>query len=149
MNRHSISTAGLTGSECVEPPSGIFLKHINFALGSKTLAETTACATMADNDGSFFLPDFSFPQRLCDLRDSQVGIKEEVTTSISSRFDAAFGGGLYFDNANYYTFEESGTFYSPLEEEFNAQRRENRLRVESTGSAFAYGQLTLRITPKF
>ena len=127
----------------------IFGTTLSSALGSKTLAQTTAWLTTGHNDGSFFLPDFSFPQRLRDLRDSQVGIKEEVTTSISSRLDAAFGGGVYFDNANYYTFEERGTFYSPLEEEFNAQRRENRLRLESTTSAFAYGQLTLRITPKF
>ena len=127
----------------------IFGATLSSSLGTKTLAQTTAWLKAAHNDGSFFLPYFSFPQRTRDLRDSQTGIKEEVTTSIRPKLDAAFGGGIYFDSANYYTFEERGTFYSPLEEEFNAQRRENRLQLGSTASTFAYGQLTWGITPKF
>lgn len=118
-------------------------------IGAKTLAQTTVWATGAHNDGAFFLPGSDFLQRSRDLRESQFGIKEEATSAVSNKLQIAFGGGVYFDQADYSTFENSGGFYSPLEEEFNAAPRSNRLRLDTTISAYAYAQATWRITPQF
>ena len=122
---------------------------LSSAIGAKTLAQTTLWATGAHNDGTFYLPASDFLQRSRDLRDSQFGIKEEATSAISKNLQLAFGGGFYFDRANYHTFENSARFYSPLEEEFNAVPRANRLRLDTKLSAYAYGQTTWRITPQF
>lgn len=127
----------------------IFGSTLSSTLGSKTLAQTTAWFTTSHNDGLFYLPFSTYLQRARDLRDSQFGVKEEVTTAISPKLEAAYGGGVYFNNANYYSFEASGMFYSPLEEEFNALPRENRMRLNGNASGYAYGQLTWRVTPRF
>ena len=104
----------------------IFGVTLSSTFGTKTLAQTTVWATGAHNNGSFRLPGFAgFLQRSRDLRDSQVGIKDEATTSIAPKFQLAYGGGVYFDQAKYLTFENSSRFYSPLEEEFNAVPRQN------------------------
>ena len=116
--------------------------------GEKTLAQTTLWATGAHNDGAFYLPASDFLQRSRDLRDSQLGIKEEATSELTKKLQAGFGGGLYFDRADYFTFENTGRFYSPLEEEFNAAPRSNRLRLDATTSAYAYAQATWRIAPR-
>ena len=123
---------------------------LSSTLGTKTLAQTTVWATGAHNDGSFRLPGFlQFLQRSRDLRDSQFGIKEEATSSLSPKLQVAYGGGVYFDQADYFTFENSSRFFSPLEEEFNAAPRQNRLKLDTKTSAFAYAQATWRITPRF
>ncbi len=123
---------------------------LSSTLNTKTLAQTTVWATGAHNDGSFRLPGFSnFLQRSRDLRDSQLGIKEEATVAISPKLETAFGGGIYFDQADYFTFENSSRFYSPLEEEYNAAPRQNRLELGTKTSAYLYGQATWRITPRF
>jgi outer membrane receptor for ferrienterochelin and colicin len=116
--------------------------------GEKTLAQTTLWVTGAHNDGTFYLPASSFLQRSRDLRDSQYGLKEEATSELTRKLQAGFGGGLYFDRANYFTFENTGRFYSPLEEEFDAAPRSNRLRLEATTSGYVYAQATWRVAPR-
>ncbi len=83
------------------------------------------------------------------MRDSQFGIKEELTSAISDKIKIAVGGGVYFDQANYFSFENANGFYSPLEEEFNAAPRENRLDLETKTSAYGYAQASFQITPRF
>ncbi|MGI8640171.1 MAG: TonB-dependent receptor [Pyrinomonadaceae bacterium] len=122
---------------------------LSSVFGTKTLAQTTVWATGAHNDGAFFLPFTSLLQRSRDLRDSQLGIKEEATSALAKNLQIAFGGGIYFDQADYFTFENSGRFFSPLEEEFNAAPRSNRLNLDTKTSAYAYAQATWRITPRF
>jgi outer membrane receptor for ferrienterochelin and colicin len=119
-------------------------------IGEKTLAQTTVWANGSHNDGSFIRPDFSATlQRARDLRDSQVGIKEELTSAIFQKLQISVGGGLIFDQANYFTYENTGQFNSPLEEEFNAAPRENRLNLGTKTSAYGYAQATLQISPRF
>ncbi len=128
----------------------IFGVTLSSIIGTKTLAQTTAWVNTAKNDGTFIRPDFlGTLQRSRNLRDSQIGIKEELTSAISRKIQFAAGGGLYFDRANYSTFENSGRFNSPLEEEFNAVSRENRLELGTQTSAYVYAQATWRITPRF
>ncbi len=122
---------------------------VHSVVGAKTLAQTTIWVTGAHNDGSFFLPGSDFLQRSRDLRDSQFGIKEEVTSAVSNKLQLAFGGGVMRDQADYFTLENSGAFYSPLEEEFNAAPRSNRLNLDPKTSAYGYAQATWRITPQF
>jgi hypothetical protein len=128
----------------------IFGATLSSTLGTKTLAQTTAWLATAHNDGSFFRPDAARTlQRFRDLRDSQAGIKEELTSSLSRKVQIAAGGGVYFDQGNYYAFENTGRASSPLEEEFNAPARQNRLKLGSTASGFGYLQATWRISPRF
>lgn len=122
---------------------------LSSTFGAKTLAQTTVWATGAHNDGAFFLPTTNFLQRSRDLRDSQFGIKEEATSAVSNSLQLAFGGGVYLDQAKYFTFENSGRFYSPLEEEFNQAPRSSRFNLDPKTSAYAYAQATWRITPQF
>jgi len=121
---------------------------LSSAFGTKTLAQSTVWVTSTHNDGTFFLPASDFLQRSRDLRDSQFGIKEEVTSAVSNNLQIGFGGGVYFDQAEYSTFENSGRFYSPLEEEFNAGQRSNRLNLDTKTSAYVYAQTTWHITPQ-
>ncbi len=133
----------------------VFGSTLSSTIGEKTLAQTTFWINGAHNDGTFIRPNFfdenpvRVPQRYRDLRDSQFGIKEELTSSLSRKVKIAVGGGLIFDQANYFTFENSGSFFSPLEEEFNAVPRENRLQLDTTASAYGYAQATINITPRF
>ncbi len=122
---------------------------LSSVIGMKTLARTTVWATGAHNDGAFFLPGTGFLQRARDLRDSEVGIKNDVTSAVATGLELAYGGGIYFTQSNYFTFENTGRFYSPLEEEFNAGPRSYRLDLDTQTSAYGYFQASLRITPKF
>lgn len=122
---------------------------LSSVFGGKTLAQTTFWATGARNDGTFYLPGTDFLQRSRDLRDSQFGVKEEVTSAVSNEWQLAYGGGIYFDRADYFTFENSGASFSPLEEEFNQAARSKRLKLGAKVSAYAYGQATWRVTPRF
>lgn len=127
----------------------IFGATLSSTIGSKTLAQTTVWANGSHNDGTFFLPQLEFLQRSRDLRDSQVGLKEDVSIEISRNIRTAFGGGIYFDQANYHSFENSSGFYSPLEEEFIASPRENRLRLNTIASGYAYAQFSIFLTKQF
>jgi outer membrane receptor for ferrienterochelin and colicin len=121
---------------------------ISTTYGTKTFVQATIWANGAHNDGSFYLPFSSYLQRSRDLRDSQVGFKQDLTSAITKEFHVAAGGGVYFDQASYHSFENSGRFYSPLEEEFTAAPRENRMKLGSRGSAYTYLQLNWNITPR-
>jgi outer membrane receptor protein involved in Fe transport len=128
----------------------IFGVTLSSTFDTKTLAQTTAWLNTAHNDGTFFRPDFSGTlQRSRDLRDSQFGIKEELTSALSKKVQIAVGGGLYFDQADYFTFENTGRFISPLEEEFNASPRQNRLDLDTKISAYAYAQATFNFNTRF
>jgi len=123
---------------------------LSSTFGTKTLAQTTLWVTGAHNDGTFRRNNVSRTvQRVRDLRDSQVGIKEELTSALSRKLQIAVGGGLIFDQANYFTFENTGFFFSPLEEVFNAAPRQNRLKLDTKTSAYGYAQMTWRISPRF
>lgn len=122
---------------------------LSSVFGAKTSARATLWVTGAHNDGSFYLPATDVLQRSRDLRESQFGIKEEVTSAPAKSLQLAFGGGVYFDRANFFTFENSGRFFSPLEEEFNAAPRTGRLTLAAETSAYLYAQATWRITPRF
>lgn len=122
---------------------------VHSVVGANTLAQTTVWATGAHNDGTFFVPETDILHRSRDLRDSEFGIKEEATSAVSNKLQLAYGGGVYFDRANYFTFEDSGALFSPLEEEFNAVPRSNRLNLDTKTSAYVYTQATWRITPRF
>ena len=125
----------------------VFGSTLTSTFGTTTLSRTTAWGSVAHNDGIFALPFSPIVQRSRDLRDSTFGIKEDVTSTLSRTIDIAVGGGAYVDQANYHSFENSHTFFSPLEEEFNASPRENRLVLGSTVSSFGYVQSTWRATP--
>jgi outer membrane receptor protein involved in Fe transport len=128
----------------------VFGATLSSIIGTKTLAQTTAWFNTAHNDGTFYRPDFSRTlQRRRNLRDSQFGIKEELTSAVSKKIQIAIGGGLYFDQADYYTFENTGRFFSPLEEEHNAAPRQNRLNLGTKTSAYLYAQATFNVTPRF
>ena len=117
-------------------------------LGQATVARTTAWGSISHNDGTFFIPFTPILQRSRDLRDSQFGLKEDMTFSMSRAIQLSFGGGVYFDQGNYHSFENSGTFFSPLEEEFRALPRSNRLDLDTTASGYGYIQGTWRATPR-
>lgn len=121
---------------------------ISTTYSTKTLVQATLWASGSHTEGAFFLPYTSYLQRSRDLRDSQVGFKQDLTSTLSPVFQVAAGGGVYFDQANYHTFENSGAFYSPLEEEFYAQPRQNRLNLSTRVSAYTYAQLNWNVTPR-
>ena len=121
---------------------------LSSVIGTKNFGQTTFWITGAHNDASFYLPGTNFLQRARDFRDSQVGIKREATSAVSKKVHLGFGGGIYFDQVNYFTFENTGRFYSPLEEEFNAAPRGNRLKLNSEVSVYGYTQATWRVTPR-
>ncbi len=127
----------------------VFGATLDTTIGEKSLAQTTFWINGSHNDGSFVVPDTDFLYRSRDLRDSQFGIKEELTSGVSDNVQIAIGGGLIFDQANYFTYENSGQFISPLEEEFNADARQNRLKLDTQTSAYGYAQATWNITPRF
>jgi len=127
----------------------IFGTTLSSVIGTKTLAQTTAWFNVNHNDGSFFLPFSTVLQRFRNLHDSQAGIKEDLSAAVAPKVRVAAGGSLYLDQANYYSLEHAGGFFSPLEEEFRAPTRENRLRLNSTASANAYLQAQLFLTSRF
>jgi hypothetical protein len=122
---------------------------ISTTYGTKTLVQATLWANGSHNDGTFYIPFSSYLQRSRNLRDSQIGVKQDLTSTISPAFQVSAGGGVYFDQATYHTFENSGEFYSPFEEEYYAAPRENRARFSTSATAYTYAQLNWNITPRF
>jgi len=128
----------------------VFGLTLSTTVGTSTLSQITAWGNTQHNDASLRRLDaVRTVQRTRDLRDSQFGIKEELTSSLTKKVQIAVGGGLIVDQANYFSFEHAGIGYSPLEEEYYAPNRSSRLVLGSTASAFAYGQLTYRPTARF
>ncbi len=128
----------------------VFGLTLSTTIGTSTLSQITAWGNVQHNDGNLWRVDLARTlQRNRDLRDSQFGIKEELTSSFSRKLQFAAGGGIYFDQANYYSFERSGLGYSPFEEEYYAPNRSNRMRLSTKATAYGYGQLTWRPTARF
>jgi len=117
--------------------------------GLNTLSQITVWASGEHSDGTFLRVEDRSLQRARDLRDSQFGIKEELTSVVSPRLLLAAGGGLVAEQADYYTFERSGFGFSPFEEEFTAPTRSNRFRLDTSITAYGYGQATWRPSPRF
>jgi outer membrane receptor protein involved in Fe transport len=122
---------------------------ISTTYGTKTLVQATLWANGSHNDGTFYIPFSNYLQRSRDLRDSQFGFKQDLTSTFNPEFQVSAGGGVYFDQAKYNTFENAGAFYSPLEEEFLAPARENRSRLGTRVTAYTYAQLNWNVTPRF
>lgn len=122
---------------------------ISTTYGTKTLVQATLWGNGAHNDGTFYIPYSQYLQRSRDLRDSQFGFKQDLTSTISPELQVSAGGGVYFDQSNYHIFENSARFYSPLEEEYFAPVRENRLDLGTRMTAYTYAQLNWNITPRF
>ncbi len=127
----------------------IFGSTISTTINSKTLAQTTVWQNIDHNDGAFFIPFSTILQRSRDLRDSQTGVKEDILLTLNNKVRFSFGGELRVDRANYYTFERNAGFFSPLEEEFTAPNRENRLRLGSQASGDLYAQGVINLTNRF
>jgi outer membrane receptor protein involved in Fe transport len=123
-----------------------FGSTLHSTVSSRLLAQTTVYANVNHNDGNFFIPFTSVRQRSRDLRDSQFGFKEDVSFAAGDRLNVRFGGSIYADRVDYYTFEAANTFFSPLEEEFAAPRRENRFRPGRRTSGFVYVQGDIDVT---
>jgi hypothetical protein len=133
---------------------------LSSTFGTKTFSQLTAWATGAHTDGTFlraltfnssfttFRIDGRTLQRSRDLRDSEVGLKDELTASLNPRLNIAAGGGLFFQQANYFTFERSPAGFSPIEEEFLEPTRSNRLDVGTTASGYGYLQATWLPRPR-
>ncbi len=125
---------------------GIFGATLSSTIGDKTFSQLTAWGNVQHVDGSLWRLDTARTlQRTRDLRDSQFGVKEEITASIWQKAQLALGGGVYSDQARYFSFERTGFGYSPLEEEYNAPNRTSLMSIGSTASAYAYSQF--RLTP--
>lgn len=123
---------------------------LSSTIADSTLSQFTLWANQRHSDGGFYRLDFARTlQRARDLRELQIGAKEELTATISRRWQIGAGGGLIFNQGDFFTYEETGRFFSPLEEEFLAPARSNRLRLNRTASAYGYAQLIWRPTAKF
>lgn len=115
---------------------------------AKTFSQLTAWGSGRHSDGTFLRIEDRSLQRARDLRDSQFGIKEDLTSVVTPRLLLVAGGGLVAEQSDYYTFERTGFGFSPFEEEFNTPTRTNRLRLDTSFTAFGYGQVTWRPTAR-
>ena len=122
---------------------------LSTTINAKTLAQTTVWHNIDHNDGSFFIPFSTVLQRQRDLRDSQTGVKEDVSWLPSQKVRISFGGAFQVDRANYYTFERAGNLYSPLEEEYVAPTRQNRFRLSNSTSGYLYAQAVINVSDRF
>lgn len=114
---------------------------LSSTLGQRTLSNLTAWGIGEHNDGSFLRLDRVTLQRQRDLRESQFGIKEELTTAFSPRLNLSAGGGLIVQQGSFYTYELSPAGLSAIGEEYRAPTRSYRLRLDSTAGGYAYAQL--------
>ncbi len=115
--------------------------RLDSALGAGAFSQLTVWASGQHADGTFRRLN-GLLQRARDLRDAEIGIKEEASIAVSRRLSVDAGGGLFFEQADYYTFERGG--FSPLEEEFFAPTRSHRLQLDTTTSGYAYAQASWR-----
>ncbi len=128
----------------------IFGLTLSTTIGGSMLSRLTAWGNIQHNDGNLNRIDTAKTlQRRRDLRDSQFGIKEDVTASLSKKVQLAAGAGIYGDQAGYFSFELSGLGYSPLEEEYNAPDRTSLMTLGTTVSAYGYAQMTFRPVARF
>jgi outer membrane receptor protein involved in Fe transport len=117
-------------------------------LGERTLSNVTAWGSAQHDDGSFLRLNNTTLQRQRDLRSSQFGIKEELTTSLSPRLNLSAGGGVMADQGRFFTFERSPAGFSLIGEEYRAPTRSHTFRLTSTTSAYGYAQLAWQISSR-
>ncbi len=123
---------------------------LSTTVGKSTLSQATVWLNGQHVDGGLRRLDFArTTQRSRDLRDSQFGIKDDITTSFSPKLQFAFGGGLIFDQANYSSFDKSGFGFSPFAEEYRRPDRINTLDLQTKTSAYGYAQVNWRLNSKF
>ncbi len=123
---------------------------LSTTIGNSTLSQATIWVNGQHVDGGLNRLDaVRTTQRSRDLRDSQVGFKDDFTSSLSDKFQLAFGGGLIFDQANYKSFERSGFRFSPIEEQYRRADSTNRLDLSTKTSGYLYAQSNWRINRKF
>jgi hypothetical protein len=119
---------------------------LSTTIGDSTLSQATFWLNGQHVDGGLRRLDFArTTQRSRDLRDSQVGFKEDLTTSFSDKINLGFGGGIIFDQAKYRSFDRSGFGFNPLEEEYRRADRVNTLNLPAKTSGYIYGQANVRI----
>ncbi len=123
---------------------------LSTTIGNSTLSQATIWVNGQHVDGGLRRLDVArTTQRTRDLRDSQVGFKDDITTSVSDKVNVAFGGAIIFDQANYRSFENRGFGFSPLAEEFRRPERTNIFDLSTQTSGYLYGQANFRITNRF
>lgn len=127
----------------------IFGATLSSTIGEKTLSNLTAWGIGEHNDGSFLRIDNRTLQRQRDLRESQFGIKEELTAVLAPRLNLSTGGGLLVQEGTLYTYERSPIGFSVVKEEYFAPTRSHRLRLDSTATAYGYAALNWQATPSF
>jgi len=125
---------------------GIFGTTLNTIIGDSSLSRLTFWGNFRKSDGVLYRPFTTLLQRSRNLKDSELGIKEEFSSVVSPRLQVFAGGGLIFTKSDYFSFEKSGLGFSPFEEEYYSPTRENRLETGWNVSSYAYGQLTYNIT---
>ena len=123
---------------------GIFGLTWSSTIGDSTLSQATFWGNIRRQDGGFFRPRSVVVQRTRDLRESEFGIKEELTSSLRNNLQLSAGGALIINRADYFSFEKSGAGFSALEEESLSPDRTSRFDIGTKTSAYAYGQLTWR-----
>lgn len=128
---------------------GIFGLTWSSTIGDSTLSQATFWGNIRRSDGGFFRPNSTIVQRSRDLRESEFGIKEELTSSLGNKLQLAAGGALIFNRANYFSFERSGAGFSALEEQALAPDRSSRFVLPTRFSAYGYGQISWRPTDRF
>ncbi len=122
---------------------------LSSTLGEKAFSNLTAWGISEHNDGSFLRLDQRTLQRQRDLRESNFGLKEELTASFSPRLNLAAGGGISIQQGSFYTFERNGVGYSLVGEEYFAATRSNSFRLAQTANAYGYAQLAVQINSQF
>lgn len=121
---------------------------LSSTLGERTLSNLTAWGIGEHNDGSFLRTDNRTLQRQRDLRESQFGVKEELTTTVAPRLNVAAGGGLLVQQGRYDTYERSPIGFSVVREEYFAPTRRYRSRLGATATAYGYGSLNWQTTSR-
>jgi TonB dependent receptor/Carboxypeptidase regulatory-like domain/TonB-dependent Receptor Plug Domain len=123
---------------------------LSTTIGNSTLSQATIWVNGQHVDGGLRRLDLSrTTQRTRDLRDSQIGFKDDITTSISDKIQLAFGGAITFDQAKYNSFERSGFGFSPIEEEYRRADRISNFVLSAKTSGFLYGQGNFRLGKSF
>jgi hypothetical protein len=121
---------------------------LSSTLGERTLSNLTAWAIGEHSDGSFLRTDNRTLQRQRDLRESQFGVKEELTATLTPRLNLAAGGGVLVQQGSFYTYERSPIGFSVVREEYFAPTRSYRSRLGATATAYGYGSLNWQATSR-
>lgn len=119
---------------------------LSSTLRNRIYSNLTLWGTGEQNNGSSLRIDNVTLQRQRDLRESQFGVKEELTASVWPRLTLATGGGLVVQQGDLFTFERSPVGFSLIREEYLAPTRRHRLQLGLTSTAYGYGSLSWQAT---